>query len=187
MRIRFLVGPPVAGALYDRFGFHGPFIFGIIVTAVDLIGRFLIIERKHAIRWGIDPAAPVPRRADPEGDAVEVTVEAKCVSGEHATTPVASSDPGDTKKAECPPIVKTEAPAVAMDAGDPPSESYRATANDAASAAQVRISLWAVLVKLVRSVRADAVFLCTLFYGYVNLYSPVARSHMTAAQVDHRE
>lgn len=68
--IRFLIGPPVSGSLYDRFGFHGPFIFGIIVTAFDLIGRFSIIERKHAILWGIDPAAPTHRRTDPEINAV---------------------------------------------------------------------------------------------------------------------
>ncbi|KAI0733937.1 MFS general substrate transporter [Fomitopsis betulina] len=70
LSLGFLIGPPVSGSLYDRFGFHGPFIFGIIVTAFDLIGRFSIIERKHAILWGIDPAAPTHRRTDPEINAV---------------------------------------------------------------------------------------------------------------------
>ncbi|RDX43975.1 MFS general substrate transporter [Lentinus brumalis] len=51
MTLGFLVGPPVAGALDDRFGFRGPFIFGVIVTALEFIGRLLIIERKDAIRW----------------------------------------------------------------------------------------------------------------------------------------
>ncbi|PBK85793.1 MFS general substrate transporter [Armillaria gallica] len=43
-----LVGPPVGGGLYTRFGFRGPFIFGIIVAFLDLAFRFLIIEGKSA-------------------------------------------------------------------------------------------------------------------------------------------
>ncbi|KAI8983350.1 MFS general substrate transporter [Trametes punicea] len=51
MSLGALIGPPVAGGLDKRFGFHGPFIFGIIVTVIELIGRLLIIERKEAARW----------------------------------------------------------------------------------------------------------------------------------------
>lgn len=51
------IGPPLGGALYSRFGFRGPFIFSLAATFLDLVGRALIIERKHAIRWGYDPAA----------------------------------------------------------------------------------------------------------------------------------
>ncbi|KAH9927461.1 MFS general substrate transporter [Epithele typhae] len=47
----FVVGPPVSGALNDRFGFRGPFIFGIIVTFIEFMCRVLIIERKEAERW----------------------------------------------------------------------------------------------------------------------------------------
>ncbi|KAK0215890.1 major facilitator superfamily domain-containing protein [Armillaria nabsnona] len=43
-----LVGPPVGGGLYTRFGFRGPFIFGIIIAVLDLAFRFLIIEGKSA-------------------------------------------------------------------------------------------------------------------------------------------
>lgn len=41
--------------MYERFGFRGPFIFGIIFSLVDLIGRFLIIERCDSVKWGYDP------------------------------------------------------------------------------------------------------------------------------------
>ena len=44
----------MGGALYSGFGYRGPFIFGIIVTFVDCIGRLLIIERKDAISYGQD-------------------------------------------------------------------------------------------------------------------------------------
>ena len=50
-----LVGPPVGGALYQRWGFKAPFIFGIIFAGIDLIARLLLIERHEAIRWGVDP------------------------------------------------------------------------------------------------------------------------------------
>ncbi|KAK0200813.1 major facilitator superfamily domain-containing protein [Desarmillaria ectypa] len=43
-----LVGPPVGGGLYTRFGFRGPFIFGIIIAFLDLAFRFLIIEGQSA-------------------------------------------------------------------------------------------------------------------------------------------
>ena len=48
---RSLVGPPVSGILFQTFGFRAPFIFGIICTTVDLIGRLLIIEKDDAKRW----------------------------------------------------------------------------------------------------------------------------------------
>ena len=53
-----LVGPPVGGVLFNRFGIRGPCIFGIMVIAVDLVGRLLLIERSEALALGFDPAAP---------------------------------------------------------------------------------------------------------------------------------
>ena len=48
-----LIGPPVGGVLYNRFGFRAPFILGILITALDLIGRVLIIEPTHSQDRGI--------------------------------------------------------------------------------------------------------------------------------------
>ena len=56
--VRLVLGPPIGGALYSRFGFRGPFIFGIIFAWVDLLGRLVIIERKDALKWGHDPHNP---------------------------------------------------------------------------------------------------------------------------------
>ena len=56
-RYRSLIGPVVGGVLYNRFGFRGPGICAIIVTILDLVGRLLIIERKDAVKYGVDPAA----------------------------------------------------------------------------------------------------------------------------------
>lgn len=53
-----LVGSPAGGALYTRFGFRAPFVFGEICTLVDLVLRLLVIERDVALRWGYDPSEP---------------------------------------------------------------------------------------------------------------------------------
>ncbi|KAF9646088.1 MFS general substrate transporter [Thelephora ganbajun] len=55
--VGLVVGPPVSGALYSKFGYRAPFYFGMAFAGLDLIARLLVIERKHAIPWGIDPAA----------------------------------------------------------------------------------------------------------------------------------
>ncbi|KAF8887788.1 major facilitator superfamily domain-containing protein [Infundibulicybe gibba] len=57
---RILVGPPVGGGFYARYGYRGPFIFGIATTLLDLIGRLLVIDRKEATWYGVDPAVVSP-------------------------------------------------------------------------------------------------------------------------------
>jgi DHA1 family solute carrier family 18 vesicular amine transporter 1/2 len=60
---RYVIGPPVGGGLYTHFGFRAPFVFGLIVAVLDMGGRLLIIERREALRWGVDPAA-LPMSSD---------------------------------------------------------------------------------------------------------------------------
>lgn len=55
--IGMLVGPPVAGALDSEFGYNAPFYFAMSFAVFDLALRLLLIERKDAIPWGVDPAA----------------------------------------------------------------------------------------------------------------------------------
>jgi DHA1 family solute carrier family 18 vesicular amine transporter 1/2 len=77
LTIGTLVGPPVAGVLYQRWGFRAPFIFGIIITGIDLLARLLLIERYEAMRWGVDPmiiAAGI-KKEDPEVIPEVTTVE----------------------------------------------------------------------------------------------------------------
>jgi MFS transporter, DHA1 family, solute carrier family 18 (vesicular amine transporter), member 1/2 len=64
-----LVGPPVGGALFNRFGIRGPCIFGIIIISVDLIGRLLLIERREALALGFDPAASMNASSNPASDS----------------------------------------------------------------------------------------------------------------------
>ncbi|KAJ7480161.1 MFS general substrate transporter [Mycena galericulata] len=92
LMIGFLAGPPVGGALYSHFGFRGPFIGGIIVAIIDLIGRLLIIERKDALRWNVDPAAVIT----PAQSEAEKTPEGSVVPSE--ITPPAEQPPGIPKR-----------------------------------------------------------------------------------------
>ncbi|KIM84636.1 hypothetical protein PILCRDRAFT_6257 [Piloderma croceum F 1598] len=65
MSIGFVIGPPVGGLLYGRLGYRAPFVFSEICTILDLVGRLLIIERKYALEWGVDPAAvPTGKQAE---------------------------------------------------------------------------------------------------------------------------
>ncbi|KAF8499074.1 MFS general substrate transporter [Russula emetica] len=64
-----LVGPPVGGALFNRFGIRGPCIFGIMVISVDLLGRMLLIERREALTLGFDPAASISASSDHASDS----------------------------------------------------------------------------------------------------------------------
>ncbi|KAF9015431.1 MFS general substrate transporter [Cyathus striatus] len=48
LSIGMVIGPPIGGAIYNYFGYRGPFIFGLCITAVDLTGRLLVIEKKDS-------------------------------------------------------------------------------------------------------------------------------------------
>jgi len=86
LTIGSLLGPPVAGVLYKRWGFRAPFIFGIIVTGIDLIARLLLIERHEAMRWGVDPMEIAARSKEEDP---EVTPEVTAVErAEQPSAPV---------------------------------------------------------------------------------------------------
>ena len=45
------MGPPIGGVLFEKLGFRAPFVLGIGLTFVDLIGRLLVIEKGEAVKW----------------------------------------------------------------------------------------------------------------------------------------
>ncbi|KAJ8473714.1 hypothetical protein ONZ51_g7690 [Trametes cubensis] len=139
MSLGFLIGPPVAGALDKRFGFRGPFIFGIIVTAIELIGRLLIIERKEAIRWDASFTNLVGRN-DPSKERVAYGA----VQGE--------------KRPE-----ETETPTRVPSHTQARAETERQPKDEPAEPAQ--LSIPRLLFKLVRSPRALSAVFLTLSYG----------------------
>ncbi|KAF8665112.1 hypothetical protein AX16_000579 [Volvariella volvacea WC 439] len=140
LSIGVVMGPPIGGALYDRFGFRGPFIFGLIVTSIDLIGRLLVIERSDALKWGVDPAAPNTSKSSEAEKAESGAVQ----SDEKEQTLAAPST-----QAHAETIVPTPS-------RESPVPNRPQT-----------LSLVAVLVKLARSPRANIANICTFTYGVV--------------------
>ena len=153
-----MVGPPIAGALDNRFGFRGPFIFGVIITGIEFICRLLIIERKEAARWDASLSA---------------LVESNHASREHVNAY------GATDQA-----VKTEGPAGGI-AAQPHSEDAVVTepatetaqrvpatpseATETEPQPQVHLTVMGLLLKMVKSPRAMAPVFLSLAYGFVKL------------------
>lgn len=82
-----MIGPPVGGALYSRFGYRGPFVFGLVATVVDLAGRLLVIERKSALFWGLDPTIL------PSQNAVDENENQDCNVLTHGSSDTKATDP----------------------------------------------------------------------------------------------
>jgi MFS family permease len=142
---RLVVGPPVGGALYSRFGFRAPFILGEICTLVDLLGRFLIIERQEALTCAVVPAAlganglhtdSVPHDNDIIHDNTE-------------TTPLLHSSPTDTTHEY--------------------SNETHSSFSHVAIASQPS-SLLVVMIKLAKSPRALVALTIAFTYGWVVPY-----------------
>ncbi|KAH9945594.1 MFS general substrate transporter [Amylocystis lapponica] len=183
LSIGFLVGPPVSGALYDKFGFRGPFIFGIGVTLVDLIGRLLIIERKTALRWGIDPAATASKDIEtPQEDAADVSDDTPrgSVGGENSNAPTSNTSRPSTLCSSRPADVHQVKDAEkALSEASPGGGCKDVTA-------QPQLSLMTLLVTMVKSPRACSVFICTLSYGYSRTSLPLHLQkvwHLTSSKV----
>ncbi|KAH9839037.1 major facilitator superfamily domain-containing protein [Rhodofomes roseus] len=63
-----LVGPPVGGALYKRWGYKAPFIFSILFTVVDITCRLLVIEKPVSDRsLGRHSLPKEPKRTEAVG------------------------------------------------------------------------------------------------------------------------
>lgn len=90
LTIGLLVGPPVAGILYQRLGYRAPFVFGIIVTGIDFLARLLLIERHEAMRWGVDPmVTAVGSKEDLEAEVTDAE------RAEHPSVPDPRPDEGE--------------------------------------------------------------------------------------------
>ncbi|KAA1468388.1 MFS general substrate transporter [Dentipellis sp. KUC8613] len=150
-----LIGPPVGGALYSKLGFRAPFIFGIIVTFADVVGRLLIIEPRVARTWGFDPSLSI----------VPSDEEKPTDGGGAAVLP----DEKDKIESEG---VQEQPSAVASDHATSPgagaSDDQATTIVEQAIAAAgtfKQISLMQVMIKLMKSPRAVVTIANILIYG----------------------
>ncbi|KAI0367508.1 MFS general substrate transporter [Pilatotrama ljubarskyi] len=153
MSLGFLIGPPVSGALDERFGFRGPFIFGIIVTGIELIGRLLIIERKEAIRHDASFTTLVGRRNNSSPTLAYGTT----AQDEKRDQPVEAS----AREARGEGAETTEATGRAPSRGGTETE----TQEQGGEQDPVQLSIPRLLFKLVRSPRALSAIYLTLSFG----------------------
>lgn len=127
---------------------------------IDLVGRLLVIERKDAIPWGVDPAA-VPKADAATPEAADSGVQSELMEVNLAREPVAHQS-ADAFSAES--IAKK------IDASQSPSKLPEDPCVISSAEAEDRLSLLAVVSKLLRSPRALSVFVGTLNYGYISLH-----------------
>lgn len=170
--VGLLVGSPVGGALYSRFGFNAPFIFGSICAALDLLARLLVIERHEAIGWGVDPwAAYLP----PPGSAACLIADVQhpqaAMQSDSALT-VTETLSNHSNALELGSI-----------ASELPRRQSLAERQHTDEAALVRkpSSLLSVITNLVRSPRALTSLFMALVYGIVNsMEEPTLPLHLQA-------
>lgn len=145
---RLVVGPPMGGALYSRFGFRAPFIFGEICTVIDLIGRFLIIEQKDLINWNVDPEA-LSGVYDSRADLVPY--DNGTIDGTTENTPLLHSSR--------PPSADITL------IGSVDDRNATRSSYDAVAVRDQPLSLIAVVTKLAKSPRALVALIITFSYG----------------------
>ncbi|KAI0063212.1 MFS general substrate transporter [Artomyces pyxidatus] len=155
LSLGLLVGPPVGGALYTRFGFRGPIIFGVIVTFIDLLGRFLIIERYEALRWGVDPGA----LDTADSEAQEIKSDPTAAYGTFEGPSTQPLDPQGADSSAVPSTSNVEAPTTEK------SEGARTTVSSPTVSPPPRLSSMKVIAKLAKSSRALVALFNTIIYG----------------------
>ncbi|KAJ4485521.1 MFS general substrate transporter [Lentinula aciculospora] len=153
--IGLLVGPPVGGALYSRFGFRGPIIFGIISAVLDLVGRLLVVEPKEARRWE-QQSLHIP-------DLPELPMHGSLQS---PNSPISAISPIFTKKDSM------------MKAGDGNKHQEKASGSTESPGSRPR-SLFSVLALFVKSPRAITVTFLTFVFGILyTCVEPTLPLHM---------
>ena len=160
------IAPPIGGALYWGLGWLAPFVFCIIVVGVDLIGRLLVIERKHLIKMGIDgqgrplqtgnlptPLEPV-NTADNEKATRNIAVSTTPPSSDELT--LATVDP--------PAKVEPTAERSASDSSVADAVAERPTA---AMTAKKELTPWGVLAAILTNLRGLNAILSSFVFGIV--------------------
>ncbi|KAG1908464.1 MFS general substrate transporter [Suillus fuscotomentosus] len=157
LSIGLLVGSPAGGALYTRFGFRAPFIFGEICAFVDLGLRLLIIERDVALKWGHDPS-------EPTAVIMKGALDASSTSDIQLSSLPTAQVHGSTTE-----VNEVEDPMVPDKSRLPNARKLSIARKPIMDPALVRkpISLLSVIIKLSQSPRAMVALSMSFVYGLV--------------------
>lgn len=90
-----IIATPIGGLLYGQLGYRAPFIFGMICTAIDLIGRLIVLEKGDVEQWRLAELAAQTQEVP--GTSHEEHKAEKNATGpqEHASQPVESLVSGE--------------------------------------------------------------------------------------------
>ncbi|WVR08153.1 hypothetical protein IAU60_005199 [Kwoniella sp. DSM 27419] len=138
------IAPPIGGALYQHLGWHAPFIFCMIICAIDLILRLFVIEQRHLREWQ-------ERHEIGNTEAAATAEKAGTIESDEA---VIGSSQRKTKNGP------TNSP------GEEPSGAEPVTTPEVREA-PVELSPWGVLMTLLSSTRGMTAFWVTFVYGTV--------------------
>jgi MFS family permease len=157
------VAPPVAGALYQRWGFRAPFIFGIFITGIDLLARILLIERHEAMRWGVDPmvVAICAEERDPEVASGVTALSMANKPLEPEIEPTAQERSGGS------PVCEGEGSADVEIEEEAREDNQREKQPQESKQSRVILLPHIVLLKLAKSLRAAVCTFLTLILGLV--------------------
>ncbi|WRT69613.1 uncharacterized protein IL334_006602 [Kwoniella shivajii] len=157
--IGMTIAPPIGGALYARMGWKAPFVFCIIVCAIDLILRLFVIEQKDLREWEKN-----------HQDSVENANSAKPREEEkkvrEAEVPASRlNDPTDTSSHN-PEDISEDRLAV-------PSEQSSDIVSSEKKEDTVELSPWKVIVTIASSGRGMTGFWVTFIYGLlIGIFEP---------------
>ncbi|KAJ8085084.1 hypothetical protein PM082_003866 [Marasmius tenuissimus] len=172
MSVGFLIGPPVGGALYQRFGFRGTCIFGVAAAVADLLVRLVVIERADAIKWGFDPQeddradrhVADTREEGREGD-VERNGDADTANDAAPASPSTKKEDTSAKTPVHPPgLSKCQPESIVTEVQTPKSEGSTFTT---AEQKQNNVSFVSVLKQLCSTPKAWTPVLCVLVDGII--------------------
>jgi MFS transporter, DHA1 family, solute carrier family 18 (vesicular amine transporter), member 1/2 len=151
-----LIGPTAGGGIYQHFGWRGPFIFGIVGTLIDFVGRLLVIERTDALVYGYDPAAA---KSTSDNDA-EAQLETRQIDAAPAVTSAEQPQAGGSGAPEQPKEKIQQKPEA------PPEEEPHVAQQSASPATKEKpISLIHVLNRLKGDPRAMTATIMTFSWG----------------------
>ncbi|WVF68416.1 hypothetical protein IAT40_003181 [Kwoniella sp. CBS 6097] len=145
------IAPPIGGALYQRLGWHAPFIFCIIICAVDLVLRLFVIEQKDLREWQAKHNASLQSPS---------STSEKTAPREEGDIPAADSSATTT-------ATENEAAQALATSGGDPVDVIGKSAGPGPKKDVVELSPWGVLVTLMSSGRGMTAFWITFVYGMV--------------------
>ena len=152
----FLLGPPIGGVVYKRFGFRGVCIFGIIGAVIDLVARLIVIERKDALEWGFDPQSVILPET-PENNLSSTDIQEEDTPG----PPQEEAKEGTSTAIE---EHNRQASIRSREVAGPQASNEKETVTGV-TATTPQLSLFAVLIKLFKSSRAMATVVCFFVHG----------------------